>query len=108
MIPLRDTVPRKTVPLATWAIIAINLAVFAWELSLGPERAGEIGRLGFEPARFFGPERGHDGAIAHLLPLITSQFLHGGWLHLAGNMIFLAIFGDNVEDALGHVLFLGF
>src|SRR5262249_8758809 len=50
----------------------------------------------------------HLDAFSRLLPLLTSQFLHGGWLHLAGNMLFLAIFGDNVEDALGHVLYLVF
>jgi membrane associated rhomboid family serine protease len=109
MIPIRDTVPRKTVPVVTWSLIAINVAVFVWELSLGPALGGEIARLSFQPARFFGagPQADLD-AVSRLLPLITSQFLHGGWLHLAGNMIFLAIFGDNVEDALGHILFVLF
>ena len=108
MIPIRDTVPRKTVPVVTWGLIAINLAVFAWELSLGPSLGGEVARLSFQPARFFGTDPPHLDAFSRLLPLLTSQFLHGGWLHLAGNMLFLAIFGDNVEDALGHVLYLVF
>ena len=108
MIPIRDTVPRKTVPLVTWGLIAVNIAVFVWELSLGPALGGEIARLSFQPARFFGTDPQHLDALSRLLPLITSQFLHGGWLHLAGNVLFLAIFGDNVEDALGHVLYLVF
>jgi membrane associated rhomboid family serine protease len=108
VIPIRDTVPRKTVPLVTWALIAVNVAVFVWELSLGPALGGEVARFSFQPARFFGADPAHLAAVPRLLPLITSQFLHAGWLHLAGNMIFLAIFGDNVEDALGHVLYLFF
>lgn len=108
MIPLRDTVPRKSVPIVTWALIAVNAAVFAWELSLGSGLGAEVARLGFQPVRFIGADPSHLDAVSRFLPLITSQFLHGGWLHLAGNMIFLAIFGDNVEDALGHVLYLVF
>jgi len=108
VIPLRDTVPRKSVPVVTWALIAVNVAVFVWELSLGSGLGAEVARLGFQPARFFGEASPPLDAASRLLPLVTSQFLHGGWLHLLGNMVFLAIFGDNVEDALGHVVYLVF
>jgi hypothetical protein len=108
VIPLRDTVPRKTFPVVTWALIAINVAVFAWEIFLGPGLGAEVARLSFQPARFFGADPQHLDAPSRLIPLITSLFLHGGWLHLGGNMLFLIIFGDNVEDTLGHIPYLIF
>src|SRR5438552_76324 len=105
MIPLRDTVPSRSVPFATYLLIAANVAVFLWQLSLGPGGEKEMLSLAFVPARFFGHEH-----VAHaaprLLPVLTSMFLHGGWLHLLGNMLYLFIFGDNVEDRVGHLRYL--
>jgi membrane associated rhomboid family serine protease len=108
-IPLKDQNPRRTVPFVTVALILANAAVFLYQLTL-PLRAEKalILTMGTIPSRF--PEwfAGHLGWQAALLPLFTSMFLHAGLLHLAGNMLFLWIFGDNVEDFLGHFGYLLF
>ncbi len=97
MIPLRDTQPSRTVPVATIAIIAINAAVFLYEVSLDEfSRNYLIMTYGMIPARL------------DPITLVTSMFLHGGWLHVIGNMWFLWIFGDNIEDILGHGKFVLF
>lgn len=102
MIPLRDTIPSSRFPIVNLALIALNSAVFVYELSLGPHLTHFIGAYGLVPARF------HALAPHGVAPLVTSMFLHGSWLHLIGNMLFLYIFGDNVEDRLGHVRYLLF
>ena len=94
-----------------WLIVLTNVLVFLWEMSLGPkELDAAIQVLGFVPRRFFGWEQAGGSALDpwRFLPLLTANFLHGGWLHLIGNMWFLWIFGDNVEDRLGHLSFLFF
>ena len=97
MIPLRDTQPSSSKPLVTLVLIAINVAVFFHEISLNQWELNHfISRYGVVPDRF------------QYADLITSMFLHGGWLHLIGNMWFLWIFGDNIEDILGHAKFLLF
>lgn len=97
MFPIRDTEPSYTRPLVTIAIILINVLAFLFEMSLEPEsRNAFIEAYGLVPAHF---------ATANLL---THMFLHGGWMHLLGNMWFLWIFGDNIEDILGHGKFLVF
>ena len=98
MIPLRDTIPSETFPVMTRLLIAANVAMFLYQVSLGTAAEPFIYTHGLIPRRF-----GAGGAIA---PLLTSMFLHGGWMHLIGNMLYLHIFGDNVEDRLGHVRFL--
>ncbi len=111
MIPIKDTIPRRTYPFTTLAIIVLNLLVFAFELSL-PERSQNafIYLFGLVPARYTHPA----WAVVQGLPLdnywpfVTNLFLHGGWLHIIGNMWFLYLFGDNVEDRLGHVRFFLF
>lgn len=108
MIPIRDTIPSRRIPVLTWALIAANVLVFFWELSLGPSGERRILDLAFVPAHFFGHGGAGSGAPWHALPVFTSMFLHGGWLHLIGNMLYLFIFGDNVEDSLGHAPFLIF
>ena len=97
MIPLRDVIPSRTFPLFTIAFITLNAAAFLYQVSL-PDPALEalMYQYGVVPARF------------RWLPVITSMFLHGGWLHFLGNMLYLWIFGDNVEDRLGHVRFVLF
>jgi membrane associated rhomboid family serine protease len=96
MIPLRDTIPSSRVPVVNLAIIAANVLVFLFETSLGPRADTFIMRWGLVPRHFA------------LVNVITSMFLHGGWLHLIGNMLYLYIFGDNVEDRLGHLRYLVF
>ena len=97
MIPLRDVIPSRTFPFFTVSFIVLNSIAFLFELSLG-ERALEqfIFVYGVVPARL------------DIVSVFTSMFLHGGWAHFLGNMLFLWIFGDNVEDRLGHVRFVIF
>jgi len=96
VIPLRDTVPSARFPIVNYLIIGTNVAVFLYELSLGDRVEAFIFAHGLVPRDFT------------FWDLVTSMFLHGGWLHLIGNMLYLYIFGDNVEDRLGHVRYLVF
>ena len=97
MIPLRDTQRSYSTPFVTMLIIAANAAAFLFELSLDPwSRNHLIATYGLVPAQL------------HAVSFLTSMFLHGGWLHVIGNMWFLWIFGDNVEDILGHLQYLLF
>jgi membrane associated rhomboid family serine protease len=110
MIPLRSETPRRSFPIVNVLLILANIAVFAYQLGL-PPRAGNqlVQEFGLVPARA-------ETALAHpgaalgpaLIPLVTSMFLHGGFLHILGNMLFLWVFGGNVEDNLGHGRYLGF
>ena len=97
MIPLRDSVPSSTTPVVTYAIVAINVLVFIQQLALSPEELHHFfAHYGVVPARL------------QLSDLFTSMFLHGGFMHLIGNMWFLWIYGDNVEDVLGRIKYLAF
>jgi rhomboid family protein len=96
MIPLRDTIPSSRRPVVNYAIIALNVLVFVHEASLGPAAESFIFAYGLVPRDF------------SFSTLITSAFLHGGWGHLLGNMLYLYIFGDNVEDRLGHARYAVF
>jgi len=111
MFPISDDNPRIDTPTVTWSIIAVCVLVFFWQLSLG-QNAGEIAfyQFGMIPARLFGTAELDPGlaAIPPWSTVFTSMFMHGGWLHLGFNMLFLWIFGDNVEDSMGHVRFLVF
>lgn len=111
LFPLRDDNPTEITPLVTWSLIGLNVAVFLYQLSL-PERAGEafVYSFGAIPAVVFGEARLPDAlsAIPGWATLISSMFLHGGLLHLGGNMLYLWIFGNNVEDAMGHGRFVAF
>jgi membrane associated rhomboid family serine protease len=104
MIPLRDATPAQSFPAATVLLIALNVLAFLYELSLGRALDAFIMQYGAVPLRF----TREVSTVERFLPLFTSMFLHGGWLHLGGNMLYLWIFGDNVEDRLGHVRFLIF
>ena len=109
MIPLRDDNPAATVPLVTRALIAINVAVFLYEVLLGPDLRPFLFAWGFMPVKLtLAVKYGDVPLLPAALPVLTSMFLHGGWPHLIGNMWYLWIFGDNVEDALGHGRFLLF
>jgi membrane associated rhomboid family serine protease len=97
MIPLRDIIPSRTTPYITVTIIALNAAAWIYELTLSPKvLQGFLQLYGLVPADFAAPA------------LISSIFLHGSWLHVIGNMWSLWIFGDNVEDRLGHGRFVIF
>jgi membrane associated rhomboid family serine protease len=93
----------------TFVFIVLNVAVFAYALTLG-DRAGElfVGAFGLIPAKLFARGPAIDGGIPAVATLFTSMFLHGGLLHIAGNMLYLWIFGNNVEDAMGRMRFLLF
>ena len=102
MIPIRDSVPSVTRPWVNYALIAANVAAFLYELSLGPALDPFIRQQALVPARELGRLAAGAPPWTAALPALVSMFLHGGWLHLLGNMLYLWIFGDNVEDALGH------
>jgi len=111
MFPLRDDIPSRRAPFVTWAIIALNVLVFGWQLTLPEESVRRLFYLfGIVPARWSDPLWAArvgfpaGGAIAFL----TSMFLHGGLFHIASNMWTLWIFGDNVEDRMGRFRFLVF
>ena len=104
MIPLRDRNPRTTTPWVNYILIALNLAAFAWELSLGVRLEGTLASVAFVPDRFWEP----GGWTADGMSMFLSMFLHAGWLHIGSNMLYLWIFGDNVEDRLGHFRYLVF
>lgn len=99
MIPLSDSRRSRGFAWGTWALVALNLLVFLWELRLGAGLESAISRLALSPAEALRP--GPFLEIVLRLPrLVTALFLHGGWLHLLGNMAFLAVFGDDVEGKL--------
>jgi hypothetical protein len=109
VIPLRDTIPRRTVPFVTRLLVTANVSAFVLELLQGDRLEEFLSTFAFVPARLFHPESFPGWtAGASVVTIFTAMFLHGGLLHLAGNMLFLWIFGDNVEDALGHLRFLFF
>ncbi|HYA98317.1 MAG TPA: rhomboid family intramembrane serine protease [Methylomirabilota bacterium] len=108
-IPLKDLNPRRTFPLITILLIAANVLVFAYQVSM-PPRAERAFVLAYAdvPSRLPAWLSGSAPAAAALTPLFTSMFLHAGIVHLLGNMLFLWIFGDNVEDFFGHFGYLVF
>jgi membrane associated rhomboid family serine protease len=104
LIPIRDTVPSRRSPLVNWTVIGACALVFWTELSAGPQLEGLIHAYGLIPDRFLKlAERGGALDPGLWVPFATSTLLHGGWAHFLGNMLYLWIFGDNVEDRLGHV-----
>ena len=104
MLPLKDLNPTRIRPFVTYGLIAANLAVWIWQLADGLDRS--IEQLGFHPCEVNDSclQVGQDWALT----AFTSMFMHASWAHLLGNMLFLWIFGNNVEDALGHVRFAVF
>ena len=116
MFPLKDDVPGRTTPFITVGLIALNVLVFLYEISLGIEgsRPGQatlelISEFGLTPCRLTGScVDPLPGLPSPWVTVFTSMFLHGGVFHVGGNMLYLWIFGDNVEDTLGHGRFLVF
>ena len=111
MIPISDDPPvRRTFPIVTLTLIAVNIVVFLYELSLGSGIETLFRSAGVTPLEFAVRTDVPPAAPLGIFytTLLTSMFLHGGFLHIASNMLFLWIFGDNVEDRLGHLKFIGF
>src|SRR6266550_2152053 len=111
MLPIQDNVPRRNPPIATWGLILANAVVFLYELSL-PEEVLEafFYLFGMVPARYSHPGWAEQVGLRwdDYWPFFTSMFLHGGWTHFLGNMWFLYLFGDNVEDRMGPARYLVF
>ena len=111
MIPLRDDNPSGSKPIVTITFVIICVLVFLWEFSLGAEGGQRaVYALGVIPAVLLGgaqlpPEL---ALVPPTATIFTSMFMHGGWMHLIGNMLYLWIFGDNVEDSMGHGRYLVF
>jgi membrane associated rhomboid family serine protease len=105
VLPLKDNVPTRSFPVVTVGLIVVNSLVWIWEVKTGVDK--EVTAYGYYPCAVEGPCVGvathHKGVVE---TTFTSMFMHGSWLHIIGNMIFLWIFGNNVEDALGRVRFL--
>ncbi len=108
-IPLKDNNPSRTYPVVNITLLLANVVIFLYQLALPPyDQKLFLLSNATIPARIPAFLDGHVGFEAAFLPLITSMFLHSGFLHLAGNMLFLWIFGDNVEDTFGHLPYLFF
>ena len=109
MIPLRDTVRSKNFPAVNTALIVVNVIAFLWQLSQGPRLEDVFFLYGIVPLRYSDPSvSAHFTSFQQVLPFVTSMFLHGGIFHILGNVWFLYIFGDNIEDTLGHIRYLAF
>jgi membrane associated rhomboid family serine protease len=106
VLPLKDNVPTRSFPLVTVGLIAANVIVWIWEWRTGVNR--EVFHYGYYPCTLEGPCVAPAAAVHHLPwyeGAFTSMFMHGGWVHIGGNMLFLWIFGNNIEDAMGRVRF---
>lgn len=111
MFPIRDTIPTRSFPIVNCAIIVANILVFIFQITRSPEDAEWLVRVfGIVPRIYTDPaiRAGGMGSLAYYFPFLTNMFLHGGWLHLIGNIWTLYIFGDNVEDRMGKVRYLVF
>ena len=118
MFPLRDNNPTRRVPIVTYLLVAINVAVFGYEFMLGqglPRFVAAYGAIPYEITHFSDLVGVHAGSFEHTpgpsfipLTILTSMFMHGSVMHIFGNMLYLWIFGNNVEDILGRVRFLLF
>lgn len=104
MVPLRDENPTTITPFVTYGLIIVNILVFVFEIHL--QQQGQLEQ--FFQAWAVVPEQLTANPQGEWITLFSSQFLHGGWLHLGGNMLFLWIFGNNIEDSLGHIKYLLF
>jgi len=106
MIPLRDTTKSNTFPFINITFITFNILIFFHEQSLGSHLNDFIHQYGLIPAVLF--SKSDLSLIDRLIPFVSSMFLHGGWMHIIGNMLFLYIFGHNIEDRMGHFKYLLF
>lgn len=106
MIPLKDSIKSSKFPIVNTILIIVNVLIFIYEFSLGKEINQFVFKYGLIPASV--TSFSEIGFIDRISPFFTSMFLHGSWLHMIGNMLFLYIFGDNVEDKLGHFKYIIF
>jgi membrane associated rhomboid family serine protease len=108
VLPIKDNVPTRTFPVVTVALIAANVLVWIWEVT-GTSVDADVFHYGYYPCSLDGPCV-EPAVLVHHVPwyegVFTSMFMHASWIHIGGNMLFLWIFGNNVEDAFGHVRFL--
>lgn len=110
-LPIRDDNPHTITPFVNYTMLAACILVFVWQFLLGADEGQRaVFAYGFIPARFFGGAElpGDIPSIPPALTILTSMFMHGGWMHLGGNMLYLWIFGDNIEASLGHGRYLVF
>ena len=111
MFPFADDNPRNVTPYVTVTLIGLCGLVFLWQMTLDPESAQiAVYRFGMIPARVLG-DVGFPAELSTIpawTTIFTSMFMHGGFMHLAGNMLFLWVFGDNIEESMGHVPFVVF
>jgi membrane associated rhomboid family serine protease len=114
MIPLRDDQPIFSTPFVNYFLIGLNVLIFLWEFLVGTQSPHALNAFVFQfgviPRDTIAALTGHSpyGPATAILPLFTSMFLHGSWPHVLGNMLFLWIFGDNIEDYVGHFRYLIF
>jgi membrane associated rhomboid family serine protease len=109
LIPLRDINPTKRFPIITLSLIVLNVLVFLYELALGGVDGEQfLYSFALIPKRLFYPDATSIGGIPAAATIFTSMFLHGGFLHVGGNMLYLWIFGNNVEDAMGRIRYVVF
>ncbi len=109
MIPLKDSVPTKAFPVVTVIIIGINVLVFGYEIYLGKGNENFISTYGLVPSNLTNPFYAEfDGNLNPFLSIFSSMFVHAGYLHLIGNMLYMWIFGNNVEDSMGPLRFILF
>lgn len=109
MIPIKDTVSSQTYPYINIGLILVNVGIFFYELSLGSGLTRFLYAYGLIPYRFFYLSSLESPyLLAQYSPFFSSLFIHGGWLHIIGNILYLWIFGDNVEDRMGHFRYLIF
>ena len=104
MLPLTDHLPARRTPVINYLIVAANVLMFLWELSLGPYLQRALYSVAFVPRYFWVP--GY--VVPNIIRIFISMFLHGGFLHIGSNMLYLWIFGDNIEDRLGHAKYAVF
>ena len=109
-LPIRDDNPHTVTPFVNYGLLIACGVAFLWQLSLGASSDAAVATLGFVPGHLFGtvPPDPRLPTVPATMTLFTSMFLHGGWMHLLGNMLYLWIFGDNVEASLGHRRYLLF
>ena len=103
MIPLKDEIKTRRVPVVNYALMLINVAVFVYQFINSAQMEAIVSQYALIPANLTTAL-----TVENLRPVLTSMFMHAGWVHLLGNMLYLWIFGDNVEDRLGHLGYLNF
>ena len=109
MFPIKDDNPTETIPYITCMLIGLNILIYFHQISLAEnENNYLIFKYGFKPDHFFSYNTQQYSNISPIITIFTSMFMHGGILHLLGNMLFLWIYGNNIEDSMGHIKFLAF